>query len=285
MNTLRSGCKRSILSVMAASVLILAASPLRAQDLTFTRIAFPGVAARTAALGINAQGQVVGWYDTNVQTHGYVLDRGEFTTIDPPGSGLTQARGINSRGQIVGFFAGGNGTHGFLYDRGEFSTIDVPGAVRTIASGINSQSQIVGEYEDINGIVHGYLLSHGVFTTIDAVPEAIFTRASGINSQGQIVGVFTTGTIGGGFLWDNGAATPIDFPSLPNNGFIFDVTGINARGQIVGGFVDDFGNHGFLFEDGVLTPIDAIVGMTIAVGINSHGQIVGFMGDHGFIAE
>jgi hypothetical protein len=60
MNTLRSGCKRSILSVMAASVLILAASPLRAQDLTFTRIEFPGV-ARTAALGINAQGQVVGW--------------------------------------------------------------------------------------------------------------------------------------------------------------------------------------------------------------------------------
>jgi probable HAF family extracellular repeat protein len=130
-------------------------------------------------------------------------------------------------------------------------------------------------------------LRDGTFTTIDAVPEAIFTRASGINSQGQIVGVFTTGTIGGGFLWDNGVATPIDFPSLPNNGFIVDVSGINARGQIVGEFIDDGGVHGFLFEDGVFTPIDApgFVGMTVAVGINSHGQIVGLMGERGFIAE
>ncbi len=292
MNTLRSGCKRSIVSVMAASVLILAASPLRAQDLTFTRIEFPGV-PRTAALGINAQGQVVGWYDTNVQTHGYVLDRGEFTTIDPPDSMSTVAAGINSRGQIVGGFSDGSGGHGFLYDRGEFSTIDVPGARRTGALGINDQGHIVGAYQEFNGIVHGYVLRDGTFTTIDAFPGALFTQAAGINSQGQIVGSFSAvGTFPpggfipqGGFLWENGVATIIELPSIPGASLV-DVLGINARGQIVGRFDDDNGIHGFLFYKGIFTVIDVgFVGLSYTAGINSHGQIVGLMGEFGFIAE
>ena|SRR2546422_1066538 len=48
-----------------------------------------------------------------------------FTSIDPPGSTLTDARGINDAGQIVGDFdAGGHGA-GFLFDGTSFTTIDV----------------------------------------------------------------------------------------------------------------------------------------------------------------
>jgi hypothetical protein len=130
MNSLVSGRRQSIVCVLSALLLILAASPLRALALTFAAIDVPG-ATRTAALGINPQGQIVGSYDSGGQGHGYLLDRGEFTTIDPPGSTVTQAHGINSRGQIVGVYVDGTGLHGFLYDRGEFSTIDVPAAVST----------------------------------------------------------------------------------------------------------------------------------------------------------
>jgi hypothetical protein len=80
MNSLQSDRMRSVL---AALVLVLAASPLRAAALTFVAIDVPG-ASRTAALGINPQGEVVGWYDSGDQVHGYLFDRGEFTTIDPP---------------------------------------------------------------------------------------------------------------------------------------------------------------------------------------------------------
>jgi PEP-CTERM motif len=42
-------------------------------------------------------------------SHGFLRDTGgSFTTIDPPGSGLTDAFGINDTGQIVGFFATGD---------------------------------------------------------------------------------------------------------------------------------------------------------------------------------
>ena len=48
-----------------------------------------------------------------------------FTSIDPPGSTLTDARGINDAGQIVGDFdAGGHGA-GFLFDGTSFTTIDI----------------------------------------------------------------------------------------------------------------------------------------------------------------
>ena len=53
----------------------------------------------------------------------------------------------------------------------EFTQIDVPGAIFTIATDINPQGEIVGFYLDSSFNLHGFLLSNGVFTTID-VPGA-----------------------------------------------------------------------------------------------------------------
>ena len=56
--------------------------------------------------------------------HGFLLSKGEFTTIDFPGADVvsTQARGINPQGDIVGFYvskdaAGVSHTHGFVATR------------------------------------------------------------------------------------------------------------------------------------------------------------------------
>jgi hypothetical protein len=38
--------------------------------------------------------------------HGYLLDKGRFTTIDVPGE-PTQALGLNDRGQVVGLYERG----------------------------------------------------------------------------------------------------------------------------------------------------------------------------------
>jgi hypothetical protein len=52
--------------------------------------------------------------------HAFLLDDGEFTTIDPPGASgaLTAATGINDHGQVVGYYfeADGITAHGFLRD-------------------------------------------------------------------------------------------------------------------------------------------------------------------------
>jgi uncharacterized membrane protein len=53
---------------------------------------------------------------------------------------------------------------------------------------VNNLGQIVGVYGD--GITnHGFLLSNGVFTTLD-YPGATDTVALGINDKGQIVGTY-----------------------------------------------------------------------------------------------
>jgi hypothetical protein len=58
--------------------------------------------------------------------------------------------------------------------------------------GINDAGQIVGIYGDDGGTSHGYLLSEGIYTTID-VPGSTFTRANGINASGQIMGAYQAG--------------------------------------------------------------------------------------------
>ena len=69
--------------------------------------------------GINSPGDIVGFYGSAGLTHGFLLSGGQSTTIDFPGSTLTDAEKINPRGDIVGFYMSVGLTHGFLFSRGE----------------------------------------------------------------------------------------------------------------------------------------------------------------------
>ena len=48
-----------------------------------------------AAFGTDYRGDVVGRYGAEGVAHGYLLLRGRFITVDPPGSAFTAARGID----------------------------------------------------------------------------------------------------------------------------------------------------------------------------------------------
>src|SRR5947209_17255863 len=71
-----------------------------------------------------------------------------------------------------------------------YSTIDVPNSTSTFALGINARGDIVGQYDDRNGVTHGFLLRKGLFSTID-FPRASSTLARAINARGDIVGTST----------------------------------------------------------------------------------------------
>lgn len=60
------------------------------------------------------RGEIVGDFADGTAEHGFILDKGRYTTIDVPGATLTQPMGINARGEIVGYYVGGGVTHGFL---------------------------------------------------------------------------------------------------------------------------------------------------------------------------
>jgi probable HAF family extracellular repeat protein len=297
---------------------IFGSSPINTvQCYIFTAIDFPGATVGTSSSKINAREQIVGgWFEVNevnrskctppelpeLVSHGFLLDKGLFATIDVPGLRFTAALGINNRRQIVGGYQDiVCRRHGFLWDNGVFTTIDVPGSKETTAHGINNHGQIVGHYLDANGMsgdhcerdlhgCHGFLLDHGVFITIDITidePASSGTIVSGINNHGQIVGYGDHH----GFLWENGIFTPIKAPGARS---FTRATDINDNGQIVG-FHDRFGGtpenpprSGFVLSKGEFTSLDFPgVSQTGALGINNRGEIVGGYNDplpHGFLA-
>jgi uncharacterized membrane protein len=129
----------------------------RRDEGAFTIIDSPG-AVDTLALAINNRDQIVGAsIDAENTKRGFLLQEGEFTTIDHPDAtsevegGGTALYGLSDRGQIVGQYSDSS-CHGFLLDGDTFTTIDNPDAqFATGAADINERGQIVGFYDGGTG--------------------------------------------------------------------------------------------------------------------------------------
>ena len=151
-------------------------------DGTFTPIDFPG-ATSTSPIGINDNGQIVGWYTTGTRSGNFLYSGGVYTALAIPGL----VYGINDAGQIVGIYGTLQGTtQGFLLTGDSYTTISYPGAYQTFAYGLNDNGQVVGQYQSsFNGDDYGFLYSAGSYITIDPGTE---TQPTGINDLGQITG-------------------------------------------------------------------------------------------------
>ena len=69
----------------------------------------------TLAEGINAAGEIVGYYaDSNGDLRGFLYNGGVYTTLDDPGAFDTYALGINKNGHVVGVRLDKFGDRGFL---------------------------------------------------------------------------------------------------------------------------------------------------------------------------
>jgi probable HAF family extracellular repeat protein len=69
----------------------------------FINIDPPSATSFIEAFGINASGQIVGFYD-NLQRHGFLYSGGTYTTLDVPMAASTEADGINDFGHVVGTY-------------------------------------------------------------------------------------------------------------------------------------------------------------------------------------
>jgi uncharacterized membrane protein len=133
-----------------------------------------------------------------------------------------------------------------------FVKIDFPNAIATTAGSINARGDISGRYDDADGVVHGFLLRKGVFSTID-FPGASFTSARAMNARGDIAGrIHDANGIDHAFLLRDGQFTQIDYPGA-------DATvgrGINNAGDITGNHFDGTDiERGFIVRDGVFQNI------------------------------
>jgi len=165
---------------------------------------------------------------------------------------------------------------------GRFETIDVPGATITHVRGITADGRLVGFYNTAPGVVHGFLLAGGTFTTID-VPfaEALANRGSvqGINARGDSVGIWVqpgsvSGVVSRGYLLEAyGGFSQIAVPGAGQTR----PRSINATGEIVGWYGASGLMRGFIRDRAGEYQSIEIPGATHthAHSINERGNVVG----------
>jgi len=260
----------------------------------FITFAPPGN-VQSQAWGIDPSGRVVvGAYRTEDDVvHGFVFERGAFTTIDYPGVAFSLVTGISGRGEMVGWWQDANGVqHGYVRRDGVFATVDAPGSVATRIDGINVSGDIVGAYDAPDGSSPGFVRRHGKFTAVEPFSGATFTVAKGISSSGDVVGYYAVNDENGeeverhGFLLRRGTYTIIDFPGSTRTG----LSAINDEGDMFGWYDDADGvTHAFLLRHGHFSTLD-VPGSTFTRGnaLNDRGDLVGWYDDadgveHGFV--
>jgi uncharacterized membrane protein len=136
-------------------------------------------------------------------------------------------------------------------------TFGFPGAASSFARGINNRGQILGFYSLTDpaayagsfGGVRGFLLSQGVFTTID-VPGATLTLPIAINDAEEIVGHCHYQDGRGSLCFRRVRGNFVNF-SIPNSSQTY-VRDLDAAGHILGQYFDNAGkSHGYvLMGDG-----------------------------------
>ena len=277
---------------------LLAATVAAAQSLAFMPIDFPG-AVLTNAQGINAQGEIVGFYtDTAGRTHGFVQSGGHFLSIDFPNADATQALGIGPAGDIVGTYqragepgpiAGAIPIHGFLMTRrGGFFKVDYPGHPNTIAQRILPNGTILGCYHDGDrmGTMFGMTVSRRGF---ERITEPMSMHNGATPDGAMVVGLFTdTDGRGKGYIVRRGTFSAFEVPGSAQTA----AWDVNPSGLVVGLYRDDAGVfHGFQYDGQAFGRVD-VPGATATrvFGVNPQGSMVGSFVDaagrtHGFLAQ
>ncbi|MEJ2542214.1 MAG: hypothetical protein P8188_20000 [Gemmatimonadota bacterium] len=285
-----SSCQDDSSSPLSPRVEMGMAAPGLSYDVQPLQVDLPG-ALSPRAFGVNARGDVVGWYGLSSTEgtlyKGFLWSDGEFHPIQFPGALHSPARGINEQGDIVGSWSGPGPPKGFLLHQGEYTSIEVPGAAASYATDINSNGVIVGTWNDDGGAGHGFLLEDGVINSFDVdVEGATTTFAYGINTQGDVAGYYQHPDLGYGpyiRLADGTFLTDFDPPEPDARFFFLD---ISATGAIVGAYEwwdPDWGGGHVRYTSfvrdrhGTYTKLETSAARSMeAYAINSAGMVVGF---------
>ncbi|HTZ98108.1 MAG TPA: hypothetical protein VMB18_17025 [Terriglobales bacterium] len=228
---------------------------LRTAKGAFMPIDVPGATGTTPTF-INVEGVIVGSYlDSTGTSHGFVFNKGIYTTVSYPGALASGLSSINDLGEMSGFYCSDLACdssavfHSFVLSRtGVFTSFDPPGATGSEPSTVSLLGVVVGSYDTIEEPTCTtqclvYVLSQGRYATL-SYPGALFTFAGGGNVWNAVTGIyFDSSGNGHGFLENNGIYTSFDYPGAS----FTEATGINALGVTVGVFIDSEGNeHGFV---------------------------------------
>lgn len=203
------------------------------------------------------------------------------TELSSLGGRESGAYDINDSGQVVGYsYLSSGEMHSILWNSNGAITADwrLVGT-HNYASAINNAGQIACNSTP-NGHVSGRcpsLWENGKFITyIGECGGSSYVSA--INNAGQVAGWDANHP----FIWKDGITTPLN--ELDSNSGVNQALDINNRGQIVGYSLTmkrTLKTHAVLWQNGKLKVLSKLPGSnnSIALGINKHGQAVGWSDD------
>ena len=237
-------------------------------DGIFTTYAFPG-AENTYFYALGNDGRAAGHYqDSEGFYHGVILEKGVLTQYDFPGAVETEIYGISDEtGVLTGNFTDAEGVRrGFTGD----TVIEAPGASETFADFV-AAGRLVGSYVDAEGLYHGYIHTHGQFTSIDLADaenlEYYFFPA--INTAGIFVARSKRiGDVPRTYIGSARGRSELQVPgSVSTEGW-----NINRDGSVVGHYDSADGRrHGFIARPTTETVSDYFGNayhVTLAKGLN-----------------
>jgi probable HAF family extracellular repeat protein len=268
--------------VLSLAVLLVASAPLALAQGTYTQLDYPG-AYSTTALGINAAGDIVGYYEA-VQygkAAGFLLSGGTYTLINYPGAADTFVVGINDNGRAVGFST--NPDRAFVFDTQTqtFAEIKYPGSTTAFPSAINNAGTVVGSINMNDNSDEGFELVSGGHGRLFSPVGATYTWVNGITESGVVVGDSqAANNTFASFSFDKGKYQRLVIPA--SNAIVL---GVNPAGTALVGVSFP---AGFIYENKTLTTLEFPgSNYTYALGINNAGEVTGYFDDannvwHGF---
>lgn len=232
----------------------------------------------SVALGINDNGQVVGYSYVNNVSHGFIwteatgmVDIGLFE------GNSTSATAINSRGVVAGDSFDGSHTLSFLWkSTGGFVSLPQTGTYNVAAEAINDSKKVVGvRYRSVNEAFI-WDSKRGIVQSLGFLPGGDASEARDINNLDHVTGWahFPNGAQHV-FLWTRSGGM-IDF-GTPEDTFEAYAEAINDQEEIVGEV--DLGSFEKLFYWSgavgyrILQTLGAVAGNVL--DINNAGVIVG----------
>lgn len=250
----------------------------------------------SAALGINNEGDTVGYLAVGTDQHAFVNTGSGPTDIGTLGGANSRAWGINDDGLVVGEADNAGGARrAFKFSGGTMTDLGTLGGITSLARAVNEDGDIVGSADLADGSPRAFLYTGGIMTNLGTLPSSgeFYSSAGAINKHKKIAG--------------GSSAGEFSLPEPPAHAFVTrrdgsledigtfggqfsDAWGINDRGVVVGIAATEelHFDDAFVYFKGHKKDIGTLGGgYAQAYDINNHDQVVGTSGggtpERGFI--